>query len=318
VLSLLAAFCFSAQALAQPSGKTAVIGYLAPVVAHPGPNARLEGFRKGMRELGYTEGKDYRLDIRQVGDRTGLSSIASALVDAKVDVILAAGTVAARTAQQATKTIPIVMANASNPVENGLVTSLARPGGNITGTANFGGELSVKQFGLLKTLVPKLSRVAFLYNPAQPQDRFGSVIEAARKARVQAIVLEARSLPEIEQAFARMRSQRVDGLLVLPDAFFFEHRAQIVTWANEGRIPTMYNSSQTVEAGGLVSYGLGLGEYFRSSARYVVRILKGAKPADLAVEQPANLELVINRKTAKAIGLTIPNEVLLRADRVID
>ena len=301
------AVCVCAQALGQPARRTAVIGYLAPVVAQNGPDIRLEGFRKGMRDLGYTEAKDYRLEIRSAAGKTErLDALARELAGMKVEVILASSLTATLAARRATKTIPIVMGNIPNPVENGAVASLARPGGNVTGVANFGGDLTVKQFAFLKTMVPTLSRVALLYNPDQPRNRVEGVTAAAHKAGVQPILLQARSVAEIERAFARMRDERPDALMVLPDPFFLEQRVQMVKLANEARLPAMYNSPQVVDAGGLMSYGTDLGEFFRHAARYVDRILKGAKPADLAVEQPVNVGLVINRKTAQAIGIPIP------------
>jgi putative ABC transport system substrate-binding protein len=313
VLDLLAA---PLAAPAQPPpGKIARIGFLGDV-----PSFIDDAFRQGLRELGYVEGQNIAIEHRAPGFKyERLPGLAAELVRLKVDVIVAASPPATEAARQATTTIPIVFTVSGDPVAEGFVASLARPGGNLTGLATMGGELVGKQLEMLKAVAPKVSRVAVLQNPKQPSHA-GAVRQAEDAARalgLQVQILEARNPSEIEAAFAAMTSQRAGGVLVLRDAEFRAHRAQIVGLAAKRRLPAVYGLREQAEAGGLIAYGASVPHNFRRAASYVDRILKGARPADLPVEQPTKFELVINLKTAKALGLTIPPSLLGQADEVI-
>jgi len=281
----------------------------------------VEAFWQKLRELGYVEGKDIVIEYRWAEGRyERLPDLAADLVRLKVDVIFATVMPAVVAAKDATQTIPIVSAVLVDPVESGLVASLAQPGGNITGlTSTAGPEIVGKQLELLKEAIPKLSRVAVLWNPTSPaHPRWVSEAKvAARSLRVRLQPLEARSPNEFESAFGAMTKQRAGALLVLGDPMFFLHRTRLAGLARERRLPTMLRGREYVDAGGLMAYGANLRGNFRRAAVFVDKILKGAKPADLPVEQPTRFELVINLKTAKALGLTIPQSVLFRADQVI-
>ena len=305
---------------AQPPAKVHRIGYLG---SGGGPTSvhLVEAFRQGLRELGYVEGKDIVIEYRWAEGRfESLPDLAADLVRLKVDVILAAGGLAAHPAKDATKTIPIVTTVAINPVESGLVASLARPGGNITGlTFTAGPEIVGKQLELLNEAVPKVSRVAVLWNPTNPAaGSFLREVEvAARSLRLQLQLLEVRGPDEFESAFSAMTRGRAGALLVLTDPMFFLHRTRLADFATKSRLPAMLTFREYVEAGGLMAYGVNFRDLWRRAATYVDKILKGAKPADLPMQQPTRFELVINLKTAKALGLTIPQSVLIRADEVI-
>ena len=314
VLGLLAA-PLAARAQ-QPPAKTARIGLLFFV-----PTPLLdEAFRQGLRELGYIEGQNIAIEYRSAeGKSERLPGLAAELVRLKVDVIVAASPPATEAAKRATSTIPIVFAVSGDPVAEGLVTSLARPGGNITGLATISPELVGKQLEMLKGVAPKVTRVAVLQNPStglQPV-ALRQAEDAARALGVQLQILEARTPSEIDAAFAAMSSQRAGGVLVLRDAMFRAQRAQIVALAAKSRLPAVYGFREQAEAGGLMAYGASVPQLFRRAATYVDKILKGAKPANLPVEQPTKFELVINLKTAKALGLTIPPSLLGQADQVI-
>jgi putative tryptophan/tyrosine transport system substrate-binding protein len=300
----------------QPTAKNARIGLLFFV---PTPFLD-EAFRQGLRELGYVEGQNIAIEYRSAeGKSERLPALAAELVRLKVDVIVAASPAATEAAKQATSTIPIVFAVSGDPVAEGLVASLARPGGNLTGLATISGEVVGKQLELLKGVAPKISRVAVLQNPGN-QAHLRALRQAEGAARalgLQLQIVEARTPPEIEAAFAAMRSQRAGGVLVLRDALFREQRAKIVALAAKNRLPAVYGLREEAEAGGLMAYGASTPQLFRRAATYVDRILKGAKPADLPVEQPTKFELVINLKAAKALGLTIPPSLLGQADEVI-
>ena len=300
----------------QPRGKTARVGFLH-FVSSPLLD---EAFQEGLRELGYVEGQNIVIEYRSAdGKDERLPGLAAELVRLKVDVIVSASPPATEAAKRATSTVPIVFALSGDPVAAGLVASLARPGGNITGLATISGEVVGKQLELLKRVAPKVSRVAVLQNPSNPGHALTlpQAEGAARALGVQLQVLKARTPSEIEVAFAAMRSQRADGALVLRDAMFREQRAQIVALAAKSRLPAVYGLREEAEAGGLMAYGASVPQLFRRAATYVDKILKGAKPADLPVEQPTKFELVINLKTAKALGLTIPPSLLGQADQVI-
>ena len=283
----------------QPPGRIFRIGYLASGSASVNPHV-MEAFRQGLRDLGCVEGRNIAIEYRYAeGKYDRLPDLAAELVRLKVDVILAASTPPIHAAQQATRTIPIVMAVSADPAESGFVASLARPGGNITGLASIAPELVGKQLELLKEVAPKVSRVAVLQNPSNHSHP--SVLRqaegAARVLGVQLHILQARSPTEIDAAFAAMRSQRAGGVLVLRDPLFFAQRTQIVALAAKSRLPAVSGLREEAEAGGLMAYGASVHHMFRRAATYVDKILKGAKPADLPVEQPTKFELVINLKT---------------------
>jgi putative tryptophan/tyrosine transport system substrate-binding protein len=304
---------------AQPAKKVPRIGVLwlySPVIASP----FAEAFRQGLRELGYVEGKNIVIEYRHAeGKYDRLPSLAAELVRLNVDIIVTASTQAAQAGQQATRSIPIVMTVVSDPVESGLVASLARPGGNVTGLSLMHPELSGKRLELLKEVIPKLSRVAVLSNLSNPiiPPLLRETEAAARALGVQLQVVEVRDPIELDSAFGAMTRDRAGALVVLPDGTFQNERRRIAALAAKGRLPTMYAWREAVDDGGLMAYGASVPDILRRAATYVDKILKGTKPADLPVEQPLKFELVINLKTAKQIGLTIPQSVLYRADKVI-
>jgi putative ABC transport system substrate-binding protein len=305
---------------AQQTKKVSRIGILPP-----GPiSERMhlwEAFRQALRELGYVEGQNITTLIFPSAEvkPERLPYLAAELVSLKVDVIVAAGTVAVQAAKEATKTVSIIMAVATDPVETDLVASLARPGGNITGLTLISSQLSGKRVELLREVVPGVSRIAVLSNPSTaaipPQMRETEL--AARAWGVQLQRLEVRGPDDFERVFQAARKERAGALIALDDAFVFTQRTWIVKLATKNRLPAMYPDRELVDAGGLMSYGPNPFEQSRGAATYVDKILKGAKPADLPVEQPTKFEFIINLKTAKQIGLTIPPNVLARADKVI-
>ena len=316
VLGLLAA---PLAAEAQPTpGKTARIGYLS---LRSGPEHFEEAFRQGLRELGYVEGQNISVEYRWADwkpDR--IPALAEELVRLKVDVIVfAGGGTVTLLAVKAVKTIPVVFLTGGDPVSAGLVASLHRPGGNLTGVSLLTSELNAKRLELLKQAVPGVSRVAVLVNPTR--STAGAVLKglegAARTLKVKLQVLEARDPQAIDGAFAAMKRERADALLVANDPMLFAQRERIVGLAAKSRLPGIFEWREFAEAGGLLSYGTSVADMYRRLATYVDKILKGAKPADLPVEQPTTFEFVINLKTAKALGLTIPPSLLGRADQVI-
>ena len=307
---------------AQQAGKVPRIGFLGVTSPSDRPPL-LDAFRQGLRELGWVEGQNIVIDYRYAEGRVGrLTDLAAELVRLKVDLIIGSnGTQVATAAKNATETIPIVMIFVRDPVRNGLIASLARPGGNVTGVSGSAGlEMFAKQLELLKETVPKIRRVAILSNPANAYHQLAirEVNVAARSLGVQLQLLEARGPNEFDGAFAAMAKERVGALLVLSDATFSPHQTRLADLAARSRLPAAYGVRESVEAGGLMSYGPSFLDLHRRAATYVDKILKGAKPAELPVEQPTKFELVINMKTAKALGLTIPQSVLLRADHVIE
>jgi putative ABC transport system substrate-binding protein len=281
---------------------------------------RVEAFRQGLRELGYIEGQNITIEYRYAeGKLDRVPALAAELVGLKVDIIVTSGPQVTRPAKKATATIPIVMAFDSDPVGNGFVASLARPGGNITGLSALSPELSGKQLELLKEIVPKLSRVAVLGNsnePANPKT-LREIELVAGAFGVQLQHLDVLGPKDIETAFRAATKGRADALLALASPVLSDHRAQIADLSLKSRLPAIYYRPEFVEAGGLMSYATSFTDLSRRAATYVDKILKGAKPADLPVEQPTKFELVINLKAAKQIGLTIPQKVLARADKVI-
>jgi putative ABC transport system substrate-binding protein len=317
---MLFALCFSAEA--QQPKKVLRLGYLSPT--DPATDTRFEGIRLALRERDYIDGQTIAIEYRYTqGKEDRFPELAAELVRLKVDIIVVAGgDIAVRAAKNATKTIPIVMVGSgSDPVEAGLVESLARPGGNVTGVTILNRELSGKRLELLKEAAPKVARVAVLYEQANRL----SVIEvkevlpgAARALRLTIQPWEVRDTDDFDRVFAAMGKQRPDGLYVpVGSPLMNTNRKRIVGLALKSRLPSVYVRWEFVEAGGLMSYGADLADSYRRVAYYVDKILKGAKPADLPVEQPTKFELVINIKTAKQIGVTIPQKVLARADRVI-
>ena len=304
---------------AQQPPKIPRIGYLAPF--SPSAGARfIESFRQGLRELGYVEGQNIFIDYRWgEGSPNRFAPLAAELVQLKVDVIVTSSNAAVAALQQATRTIPIVVATMGDPVGSGFVASLARPGGNITGFSTQSEELGGKWIALLKEAAPKVSRVAVLAVSETPAARtiWTEIQVAAKALKVTPQRQEVAGPDEIEHAFASLIKGRARGLIVLPHAVTTGNRTQIVGFAAKNRLPGMYPDRLFVEAGGLLSYGANFSDLNRRAARLVDKILKGAKPADLPVEQPTKFELVINLKTAKGLGLTIPQSVLLRADEVI-
>jgi putative ABC transport system substrate-binding protein len=281
---------------------------------------RIQAYREGLRELGYVEGKNMIVDYRSAdGKFDRLPDLARELVRLKVDVIVTGGPTATRPAQKATVKIPIVMAQDTDPVGNGFVASLARPGGNITGLSNYHPDLSGKQLELLKEMIPKLGRVAVLGNSNEPGNAqaLKETELAAQALGVQPYYLDARDAKAIETAFRIASKERVDALLVLSSPIATAYRKELAEIAVKSRIPAMYQVSESVEAGGLMTYGVSTADLWRRAATYVDKILKGTKPSDLPIEQPMKFEFVINLKTAKEIGLTIPPNVLARADKVI-
>jgi putative ABC transport system substrate-binding protein len=280
----------------------------------------LEAFRNGLRDLGYVQGKNILIEYRYAeGKPDRLPSVAAELVRLKVDVIVTTGTPPSQAAKTATTTIPIVMALVSDPVGAGLVASLARPGGNLTGLSSVSQDLSGKRLELLKEAIPKVSRVGVLYDPNDPAKvaEFKEIEVVARPLGVHLQSLEVRSLDELESAFKAATRRKASALLVLPTTILGTRTKQIAELATKNRLPTMFATSQYMDAGGLMSYGPDYADLWRRAATYVDKILKGAKPADLPVEQPKKFEFIINLKTAKQIGLTIPPNVLARADKVI-
>ena len=277
-------------------------------------------FRQGLRDLGYVEGQNIAVEFRWADLPQRLPDLATDLVRGKVDIIVTQGTPAAQAAKRATSTIPIVMATSGDPVRIGLVASLARPGGNVTGNSMLATELSGKRLELLKEIVPGVSRIAVLSNPTNPTHAlFLRETEAAAKTLgVVLQVLEVRGPDDFERVFQAATSGRAGALLVLEDPVLTAHRTRLANLATKSRLPALYGLSGFAEAGGLAHYGPSLPEGFRRAAVYVDKILRGAKPGDLPIEQASKFELVINVKTAKALGLPIPQSVLLRADRVVE
>ena len=315
---ILALLLPSFAAEAQQAGKVYRIGLLSPTSQALG----VQGFRAGLQALGYVEGHNIVVEHRSAEGRFDrLPELAAELVRLRVDVIVTVVTQASLAAKNATKTIPIVMLAVGDPVGAGLVASLAQPGGNVTGTSLQNVEVAGKSLELLKNAIPKLRVVAVLWNPANPVFQAQMVKEteaAARRLGIQLRMLTARDAKEIDRAFAAMSGERAEALIVIADPVFSAQRMRIAALAAIGHLPWISGPSEYVEAGGLMSYAANSSERGRRTAVYVDKILKGAKPADLPVEQPTAFELVINLKTARALGIKIPQSVLIRADRVIE
>ena len=315
---------FSATPLAakaQQAGKVYRIGYLSSGGSSPAASL-LTAFRQGLRELGWVEGQNIVIDYRSAEGRFDrLPDLAAELVRLEVDVIAASPAPATRAAKNATTTIPIVFLGVSDPVGQGLIASLRRPGGNITGvTYGVGSNIFGKDLELLKEVVPKVRQVALLYNPTNPGHQLilDEVKGAARSLGLQLQLLEARGPGEFDAVFSAIARERAGALFVAQDPAFIPRRARLADLAVKNRLPSIFTQREDAEAGALMSYGPSLSDLWRRGATYVDKILKGAKPADLPVEQPTKFELVINLKTAKALGLTIPPSLLARADQVIE
>jgi putative ABC transport system substrate-binding protein len=320
ILLIIALMGVGAIAHAQQSTKIPRIGYLN-AVSPSSVSDRIEAFRQGLRELGYVEGKNIVIVSRYAdGNLERLPALAAELASLKVDVIVSSGPVPTRFTKKATATIPIVMAQDSDPVGNGFVATLARPGGNITGLSTLAPELSGKRLELLKEIVPRLSRVAVFGTSTQPGNAqaLKEVELAARAFGINLQYVDVLDPKDIETAFRAAGKGRADAVLMMvPSGVVNSLRKEIAELAVKSRLPATYQQSEYVEAGGLMSYGVSIDDLNRRAATYVDKILKGRKPADLPVEQPTKFELVINLKAAKQIGLTIPPGVLARADKVI-
>jgi putative tryptophan/tyrosine transport system substrate-binding protein len=281
----------------------------------------LDGFRHGLREQGYVEGKNLVIERRVAEGRfERLPQLAAELISLKPDVIVATGTPGAVAAKNATRTIPIVMVAVGDPLGPGLVKSLARPGGNVTGMSLINVEFSGKRLQLLKEALPRVSRVGFLWNPLNPLNVavLKETEAAAATLRVKLELVAARAPEDIERALREATDKRVEALMVAPDGMLLLSRKSVIDFAATNRLPAMYNFFEEAENGGLISYGADLYDTYRRGASFVAKILKGAKPGDLAVEQSSRLQLVINLRTAKALGLTLPPSVLARADQIIE
>ena len=317
----LGVLCALPAAEGQQPQRMARIGYLEFGSAAPG-SPRLEAFRQGLRERGWVEGQNLAIEVRYgEGKQDRLPKLAVDLVNLKVDLIFASTTPAALAAKQATTTIPIVIGFVADPVGSGLVPRLARPGGNITGWTHLAGlELNAKRLEILKEAVPGAVRIGALWNPANPihGPSLKEVEAAALRLKVQLHPMGVQDPEKLQGAFSAMAQERVQALTVPPDGMFLAHQALIIDLAAKHRIPTMYGVRELPEAGGLMAYGVNLPEMYRHGALFVDKILKGAKPADLPVEQPTNFELIINLRTAKALDLTIPRSLLNRADQLIE
>jgi putative ABC transport system substrate-binding protein len=312
-------FAFSFPTNAQQAKKVFRIGFMFATSASNSPG-RLEAFREGLRTLGYVEGKNVVIDYRYAeGKFDSLPAFAAELVNLKADVIMTAGGISTRAAKKATATIPIVMVQDIDPVGNGFISSLARPGGNITGLSTMAPEVSGKQLEVLKEIVPRIVRVVALgtkTNPGTAQALKETQL-AAKAFKMQLQYLDVIGPKDIDTVFQTVSQVRAEAVVVLISSILNSQRIQVVNHAIKSRVPVMYPFPEFVEAGGLMSYGVSFTDLYRRAATYVDKILKGVKPADLPVEQPTKFELIINLKAVKQIGLTIPPNVLARADRVI-
>jgi putative ABC transport system substrate-binding protein len=304
-------------AVSQPPPKVWRIGFLA---VRPEPDLQI-AFVRGMSDLGYIQGRNLVIESRSADGRVDrLPALAGELAQLKVDAIVTAGTVTTRAVQKATDTIPVVMGGSADPIGNGLVKSLSHPGGNITGLSTLRTDTSPKLLEMLRSVVPGLSRVAVLVNPGNASHPLvvTSVRSAAQGTGLTIAPVEARAAPDIEKAFLSASREKPGAIIVMRDGVFLEQRREIAELAMKHRLSTISDNREYVDAGALMSYGPRLDDQFRLAAGYVDRILKGAKPGDLPVQQPTKIELVVNLRTAKALGLAIPQTLLLRADEVIE
>ena len=294
------------------------IGFL--LVGWSPERKEVQEFRRGLRDAGYVEGRDVVIEWRSAnGDYARVPALVAGLVQSKVDVIVLETTLAAQAAKRATSTIPIVMAIVGDPIGSGLVSNLGHPGGNITGLSLMIPELNVKRLQLLKEVIPRLTRVAVLWNPDTPPhaQMVQDLKVAASSLSIELAVAGVRTSEELSAAFSAFTRAHLQALYVLEGPFSMTHRTTLLRLASKVRLPTIYGQREAVDAGGLMSYGTNFAEMFRRAAGYVDNILKGAKPGDLPIEQPTKFELIVNLKTAQALGITIPESILLRADEVI-
>jgi putative ABC transport system substrate-binding protein len=315
--AMLFALCLPAEA--QQARKVSRVGFLGAASASA-LIGRLDAFRHGLQELGYIEGKTIAIEYRYAdGKAERVPELAAELIALKPDVIVTYQTPSVLAIKKLSTTIPVVFTMLSFPVENGIVASFARPGGNVTGLTNLTEELNGKRLELLKETVPKITRIAVLSNPVNPTQplEWKAIESTARLLGLQLHSLEVRNAKDFDPAFEEALRARAQALLFLPEAVFSGNINRIVEFTTGNKLPSMYEGSSSVAAGGLMSYGPNINDSFRRAATYVDKILKGAKPADLPVEQPKKFEFVINLKTAKQIGLTIPQKILIRADKVI-
>jgi putative ABC transport system substrate-binding protein len=316
---VLALVLFAAPGAVEAQGRTVTIGYLGNSSPSLESNA-VEAFREGLRQHGYVEGQNLIIKYQWAeGQQERSAALAAALVRLKPDVIFASGTPGTLAAKQATQSIPIVTAVVGDPVASGLVSSLAKPGGNVTGLATLNEELEGKRLEIFKQVVPNLSRLAVLRNPANPFTTIAwkGTQSAAEALGIKLQPIEVRGPNDLDGALATIKAARPQGLILIPDRFLVTYRASIVQFTTKNRLPSMFPFREFAQDGGLMTYGQDTADMYRRAATYVAKILGGAKPADLPMEQPTKFELVINMKTAKALGLTIPPSVLARADEVI-
>jgi putative tryptophan/tyrosine transport system substrate-binding protein len=315
--AMLFALCVPAEA--QQPKRTSRIGYLSSV-SQTADSYRREAFRQGLYALGYVEGQNIAIEYRYAdGELSRFPGLADELIELKVDVIVASSAPGVLAAKKATQSIPIIMTNVGDPVGEGIIDSLARPGANVTGLTGVAADLSGKRLELLKETVPRLARVGVLWDPGSKgiATLFNETETAALAMKVHLQSLEVRYLEDFERAFKAATARQAGAFVVLQSPLTATHRGRVVDFATKSRLPTMFGEGAHVEAGGLMSYAPNYNDLFRRAATFVDKILKGRKPADLPVEQPTKFELVINLKTAKQIGLTIPPNVLVRADKVI-
>ena len=311
------AIIYNRSADAQQPASPRRIGILIVV---PPDDKDVQGLRQGLRDAGYTEGRDVAIEWRSAnGDYARIPELAADLVQRKVDVIVVETTRAAEVVKRLTSTIPIVLSVVADPVGSGLVASLAHPGGNVTGLSLMSAELGAKRLQLLKETIPRLTRVAVLWNPDNPfHPKAITVLKAAASSlSLELSLVSARTPNEFSAAFSEISRLHAQGLYLIDDAIFYTHRMTLLALMAKARLPSSYPERPFVVEGGLMSYGTNIRDLFRRSARYVDKILKGAKPSDLPIEQPTKFELVVNLKTAKALGITIPESILLSADAVI-
>jgi putative ABC transport system substrate-binding protein len=318
LVASLGALCLPCASDAQQPALPRRIGVLLVLLSPESKEA--QAFRQGLRDAGYAEGRDVVIEWRYAnGDYARVPELAGDLVQRKVDVIVADTTLATQAAKRATSTIPIVMALVADPVGSGLVTNLAHPGGNVTGLSIMLAELSAKRLQLLKEAIPRLTRVAVAWNPATSYHlkAVEDLKEVAPSLAIELSFVSVRTPEEFGPAFSAVSRAHAQALYVLEAPLFFTHRTTLLKLASKARLPSMYGLREYVDEGGLMSYGANIGNLFRRSAGYVDKILKGAKPGDLPIEQPTKFEFVVNLKTAKTLGITIPESILLRADDVI-
>ncbi len=318
LLSCIALWLCVAAAQAQQAAPLRHIGVL--LVGFLPQSHDAQALLQGLRDAGYTEGRDVELDWRSAeGDYSRVQSLIADLVQRKVDILVVESTIAAQAAKHATSNIPIVMAIVADPVGSGLVTNLAHPGSNLTGLSLMGVDLSAKRLQLLKEAFPKLTRVAVLWNPATPfhAKAVHDVKGAARELSIDLVLVAAKGPGDFATALSTAKQARAQALYVVEDPVFTLHRKRLLDMTSKSRLPTIYSWRRFPDEGGFLSYGADLSDMFRLSAQYVDRIFKGAKPGDLPIEQPTKFELVVNLKTARAIGVTIPESILARADEVI-